>query len=193
MNTQRRPLATPGEPSHTPAEGSRDRSNVTAGQIHDQLLSQLGDVLEEEQRLSEEMFALAQTIQRHILADECEELLVTAQEQEDCARNLAQAEYARLSLIRHLTPYYSEISRLRLSQWVERVPEPHASRLRPISAALSKAALQVQQLNRQNKALIQRSLRFAELALGMEPETYGGSRGRYATEGDTPRLYDRTL
>ena len=82
---------------------------------------------------------------------------------------------------------------MRLSQWVERLPEPHLSTLRPIGGALAKAALHVQRLNRQNKALIQRSLRFAELALGVEPATYGGGHRRYGTESDSPHLYDQTL
>ena len=193
MYTPRRPLATSGEPLQTHANRNRDTASLTAGQIHDRLLMKLEVVLDEERRLSEQMFHLAQIVQRHILADECEQLLVTAQEQEDCVRQLAQAEFARLSLVRQLKPYYPRLADLRLSQWVDGLPEPHASQLRPISSALAKAALQVQRLNRQNKALIQRSLRFAELALGMEPATYGAARGRYAPDSDGPRLVDQTL
>jgi len=193
MNSQRRPLATPGESTHAPAHDSRPTITVTAGQIVDRLLDQLTEVLDEERRLTEEMFALAQTVQRRILADECDALLETAQDQGELACRLAQAEYARLALIRHLTSYFPELSRVRLSQWVDGLPEPRLSQLRPISAALTKAALQAQRLNRQNKALIQRSLRFAEVALGSEPFTYGGPRGPYAADGEAPRLVDHTL
>lgn len=163
---------------------------LTAGQVVGESLKQLIEILELESVLTQELAAQAQEVQKHLLRDDIPAMLSAGQELETISGQLSRTEQFRVRLVRRLAPYFPELPRSRLAEWHRYVPEPFASRIAEIHRHLQTAAVRAQQLNRQNKALIQRSLRFAEMALGLEPDTYSHLGGR---AGEGPTIFDRTV
>lgn len=149
-------------------------------------------VLEKERACTHALLEQAKQIQKHLLSDDYMSLLVAAQEQEIHAQQLAQWEHRRLLLTRQLAKTFPAVSRTRLSLWANVLPEPHATRLHTIQATLQRATEQLQTVNRQNMALVQRSLRFAEMALGIDSSAYGVPHTRVNRDG-LPQLFDKTL
>lgn len=166
----------------------RAADEVTLRRALDELLT----VVENEKNLTERLVQLAQEVQQRLLVDDYDALLESAREQETFAQQLAQWEQRRLLLARVLNANFPGLSRLRLSQWVDRFPEPHAARMHTFHAQLQRATTQLQTVNRQNQALIQRSLRFADMALGVESSTYALAHGRNV-RSDAPQLLDTTF
>ncbi|MDA1192044.1 MAG: flagellar export chaperone FlgN [Candidatus Poribacteria bacterium] len=189
MQSERRPLNTPNEGTSAPNQTAKPK--VTAQGIIVQALDEICLLLEAEARLTQMLLEQAQSAQRHLVADDYNALLDTAQEQQPRVRQLAQLEHQRVVLTKRLSAYIPGIQKLRLSQWADRLQEPYPTKVRELHANLQAGTAQLQRVNRQNLALIQRSLRFAEMALGQDAATYGMSRtGHY---DDSPQLVDRKL
>ena len=157
------------------------------------LLRQIVEILELESVLTQELLAQAQIVQRHLLRDDVGALLETAHEQETIAQQLAQTEHHRLQLARRAATYLPGLEHRRLAEWIDVLPEPFASHVDAIQKVLRASAVQLQRVNRQNRALVQRSLRYAEMALGVESATYGSPQGRYDHDGDLPQLVDTSI
>lgn len=150
-------------------------------------------VLERERDVSEALLKQALEVQRCLVADDYMALLEAAQAQEIYSQHLAQWEHRRLLLTKELALFFPRLARLRLSDWAVYLPEPYGSRFEAIHRVLQAAAKQIQQVNAQNMALVQRSLRFAELALGIESPAYGAPRGRSPRDLDAPPLFEKIL
>ncbi len=175
----------PRPPSATGATPS-----VTAHQIVEQLLERVVAVVEQEAQLTAGLLALAQETQKRLLVDDCVALLETSQEQGALAQQLRQAEHQRLMITQRLAPFVPGLDRLRLSEWPARIPDPYATRLHALCDDFRSATDQLRVLNRQNMVLIQRSLRYADMALGIEASTYGS---RSESVHELPQLVDTTL
>jgi hypothetical protein len=186
-------------PSSSSRASRRGAPEANGRSAHEERLRLLLDevlaVLERERDLTASLLAQAREMQGHLLADDILELLHAAQTQETHAQQLAQWEYRRLLLTREVGVYVPQLPRLRLSQWANYLPEPYGSRLHAVQVALQRATAELQVVNRQNAALVQRSLRFAQMALGLESSTYHASGGRHQARGglDSPSLLDKTL
>jgi hypothetical protein len=157
------------------------------------LLDDILAVLERERDLSDALLKQALEVQRCLVADDYMALLEAAQGQEVFGQHLAQWEHRRLLLTKQLALFFPMLARLRLSDWANYLPEPYGSRLDAIQAVLQNATKQLRNVNGQNMALVQRSLRFAELALGLDSPAYGIPRGRSPRDADAPQLLDKTL
>lgn len=157
------------------------------------LLDDICSALERERDLSEALLTRALDVQRCLVADDTMGLLEAAQSQEVFGQHLAQWEHRRLLLTQQLSRFFPMLARLRLADWANCLPEPYGSRLDAIQAVLRNAAKQLRSVNGQNMALVQRSLRFAELALGLDSPAYGIPRGRSTRASDAPKLVDKTL
>ena len=154
--------------------------SVTAHQIVEQMLERVVAVVSQEAKLTSALLALAQETQTRLLVDDCVALLETSQQQGALAQELRQ----------RLTPFVPGLDNLRLSEWPDRIPDPYASRLRDLCDDFRRSTDQLRALNRQNMVLIQRSLRYADLALGIEASTYGS---RSESVHELPQLVDTTL
>jgi flagellar biosynthesis/type III secretory pathway chaperone len=165
-------------------------AKVTAHQIVEQMLERLVAVVSQEAKLTAALLALAQETQTRLLVDDCVALLETSQQQGALAQELRQAEHQRLMITQRLTPFVPGLDKLRLSEWADRIPDPYASRLSELCDDFRRATDQLRALNRQNMVLIHRSLRYADMALGIEASTYGS---RSESVHDLPQLVDTTL
>jgi hypothetical protein len=163
---------------------------VTARQIVEQMLERLVAVVSQEAKLTSALLALAQETQTRLLVDDCVALLETAQQQGALAQELRQAEHQRLMVTKRLTPFVPGLDKLRLSEWSDQIPDPYASRLSGLCDDFRRATDQLRALNRQNMVLIHRSLRYADMALGIEASTYGS---RSESVHELPQLVDTTL
>jgi len=174
--------------SHASPSPSSEDASARVRALLDEILA----VLERERNLSGTLLTEATAVQRALLADDTLALLEATQAQEVVAQQLAQWEHRRLLLTKQLARYFPTLARLRLSDWASSLPEPYGSRLGAIHEALLTTTKQLQRLNQQNMALVQRSLRFAELALGLDRPAYGSPRGRSPRDADAPQLLDKT-
>lgn len=164
--------------------------SITAHQVVEQMLERVVAVVEQEAKLTADLLALAQETQKRLLVDDCVGLLETSQRQGALAQQLRQAEHQRLMITRRLTPFVPGLDTLRLSEWSDRIPDPYASRLRDLCDDFRRATDKLRLLNKQNMVLIQRSLRYADMALGIEAQTYGS---RSESVHELPQLVDTTL
>lgn len=164
-------------------------SSLPTGERVRLLMDEILAVLERERDVSEALSKQALDVQRCLVADDYMALLEAVQAQEIYSQQLAQWEHRRLVLTKTLALFFPRLARLRLSDWATYLPEPYGSRFEAIWRVLQKAARQIQQVNAQNMALVQRSLRFAELALGIDSPAYGAPRGR--SPRDAPPLFEK--
>ena len=163
---------------------------VTAHQIVEQMLERVVAVVSQEAQLTSALLALAQETQTRLLVDDCVALLETSQRQGALAQELRQAEHQRLMITQRLTPFVPGLDKLRLSEWADRIPDPYATRLNDLCDDFRRSTDQLRALNRQNMVLIQRSLRYADMSLGIEASTYGS---RIESVHELPQLVDTTL
>jgi flagellar biosynthesis/type III secretory pathway chaperone len=172
------------------APSAASTPTVTAYQIVEQMLERVVDVVEQEAKLTSALLALAEDTQKRLLVDDCVALLETSQQQGALAQQLRQAEHQRLMITRRLTPFVPGLDTLRLSEWPGRIPDPYASRLVELCDDFRRTTDKLRRLNKQNMVLIQRSLRYADMALGIEAQTYGS---RSESVHELPQLVDTTL
>lgn len=195
MKSSGNPRLSLSQGASSPTAPSRDGASapLSAEERVRAVLNDILAVLERERDVSEALLKQAREVQRCLVTDDYMALLEAAQGQEVFGQQLAQWEHRRLLLTKHLAVFFPILARLRLSDWANYLPEPYGSRLDAIQSALQNAAKELRNVNGQNMALVQRSLRFAELALGLDSPAYGIPRGRQLRDADTPQLFDKTL
>ncbi|HKL12603.1 MAG TPA: flagellar protein FlgN [Halanaerobiales bacterium] len=157
------------------------------------LLSELVEILKEENRIYEDLLEVAENKKQNLINNEIDSLFDHIESDQEYIEEVSKLEDKRLEIIKEIEKDYAINSdELSYLEFVGQLPDKWADKLNPVREELLETLEEFHVINEENKKLIEEAVKFNKFSIDLIVDNLNNNQYTYHDKNQSsPRLLDK--
>ena len=161
--------------------------------MSDQLLSELVEILKEENRIYENLLEIAENKKENLINNEIDSLFEQVESDQEYIDEVSKLEDKRLEVVEEIEEDFDiNTDNLSYLEFVGQLPDKWGDKLNPVRENLLETLEEFHVINEENKRLIEEAVKFNKFSIDLIVDNLNNNQYTYHDKNQSsPRLLDK--